>query len=234
MSERHNYCRTAIVVHMDVDSLVSLRDAADMLGVSRQKVQQLIAEHRLPAVRIGGHWQLSVVDVERCGQTPRRSGRPLDPTRAWQVLRDAESAGRVHMPRSKAKHDAFWLANLVRRRATVRLLHGLDSLLASIQDELVGGGETAARLHRFAPLSSAKLTDGYATEAKADALVRGFGLVQGHGAEVNVRLRVVADEVWPFTSSEVVGPLVAALDMIDAPVDDRSVESALPIIGRYL
>jgi excisionase family DNA binding protein len=219
---------------MDVDSLISLRDAADMLGVSRQKVQQLIAEHRLPAVRIGGHWQLSVVDVERCGQSPRRSGRPLDPSRAWQVLRDAEAAGRVHMPRSKAKRDAFWLANLVRRRASVRLLHGLDSLLADIQDELVGGGETAARFHRFAPLSSAKLADGYATDNKAHALVRRFGLVDGHGNEVNVRLRVVADEVWPFASGEVVGPLVAALDMIDAPIDDRSVESALPIIERYL
>jgi excisionase family DNA binding protein len=219
---------------MDVDSLVSLRDAADMLGVSRQKVQQLIAEHRLPAVRIGGHWQLSVLDVERCGQSPRRSGRPLDPSRAWQVLLDAESAGHIHMPRSKAHHDAFWLANLVRRRAKVRLLHGLDSVLVDVQNELVGGGETAARLHRFAPLSSAKLADGYATDAKADAVIRQFGLVDGHGAELNVRLRVVAEDAWPFASSEVVGPLVAALDMIDAPVDDRSVESALPIIERYL
>lgn len=115
---------------MDVDSLVSLRDAADMLGVSRQKVQQLITEHRLPAVRIGGNWQLSVVDVERCGQSPRRSGRPLEPSRAWQVLRDAESAGQVHMPRSKAKHDAFWLANLVRFAVTSPNCVTLDSSLS--------------------------------------------------------------------------------------------------------
>jgi excisionase family DNA binding protein len=67
---------------MDVDSLVSLRDAADMLGVSRQKVQQLIAEHRLPAVRIGGNWQLSVVDVAttigptaRCSSSVAASAR---------------------------------------------------------------------------------------------------------------------------------------------------------------
>lgn len=180
------------------------------------------------------HWQLSMVDVERCGQSPRRSGRPLDPGRAWQVLRDAESAGRVHVPRSKAEHDAFWLANLVRRRATVRLLHGLDPLLADIQGELVAAGETAARLHRFGPLSSAKLADGYTTATKAEALVRRYGLVDGHGAEVNVRLRVVAHDVWPFASGEVAGPLIAALDMIDAPVDDRSVVSAVPIIERYL
>jgi excisionase family DNA binding protein len=219
---------------MDVDSLVSLRDAADMLGVSRQKVQQLIAEHRLPAVRIGGNWQLSVVDVERCSQSPRRSGRPLDARRAWQLLRDAESTGKVHVPRSKVAHDAFWLANLVRRRAAVRLLHGLDSLLADIQGELVGGGETAARVHRFAPLSSAKLADGYISATKADALIRRYGLVDGHGADVNVRLRIVGNDVWPFDSGNTAGPLVAALDMIDAPVDDRSVESALPIIERYL
>lgn len=219
---------------MDVDSLVSLRDAADMLGVSRQKVQQLITEHRLPAVRIGGNWQVSVVDVQRCSQSPRRSGRPLDDGRAWQLLSDAETTGRIHVPRSKATHDAFWLANLVRRRATVHLLHGLDSMLGTIQDELVAGGETAARLHRFAPLSSEKLADGYIEATKVGALIRRYGLVDGHGTEVNVRLRVIANDVWPFALSDAASPLVAALDMIDAPVDDRSVESALPIIGRYL
>jgi hypothetical protein len=131
-------------------------------------------------------------------------------------------------------HDAFWLANLVRRRAAVRLLHGLDSLLADLQGELVGGGETAARLHRFAPLSSAKLADGYISATKTDALIRRYGLVDGHGADVNVRLRIVGNDLWPFASGDTAGPLVAALDMIDAPVDDRSVESALPIIERYL
>ena len=124
--------------------------------------------------------------------------------------------------------------NLVRRRATVRLLHGLDSLLADVQGELVAGGETAARSHRFAPMSSSTFADGYVTTSAADALVRRFALVNGHGADVNVRLRVVAGDVWPFASGHFVGPLVAALDMIDAPVDDRSVDSALPVIDRYL
>jgi hypothetical protein len=194
----------------------------------------MIASRWLPAVRVAGVWMVSVVDVERCSQSQRRAGRPLDARRAWKVLRDAEASGTVHLPRGKAERDAFWLASLVRRRATVRLLHGLDSMLAEMQGELVAGGETAARLHRFAPLSSATLVDGYVTASATDARMRRYALVDGQGDEVNVRLRVVADDVGPFVVGEVVGPLVAALDMINAPVDDRSVESALPVIDRYL
>jgi hypothetical protein len=50
--------------------------------------------------------------------------------------------------------------------------------------------------------------------SNADALVRRYALVDGHGDEVNVRLRVVANEVWLFHSQEIVCPPFAALDMI--------------------
>jgi hypothetical protein len=46
---------------------------------------------------------------------------------------------------------------------------------------------------------------------------------------------VLDDVDWPFTSSTVAVPeLVAALDMIDVPVDDRSVDVAVPIVEKYL
>ena len=85
-----------------------------------------------------------------------------------------------------------------------------------------------------APLSPATLADGYVTASAVDALIRRFTLVDGHGEEVNVRLRVVADEMWPLDSGAGVSPLVAAVDMIDAPVDDRSVESAVAVVAGYL
>jgi anaerobic selenocysteine-containing dehydrogenase len=55
------------------------------------------------------------------------------------------------------------------------------------------------------------------------------------GAEINVVLRTIDDTAWPFKRGvRLVGPLTAALDMLGDPVDDRSIESARPIVERYL
>lgn len=62
-----------------------------------------------------------------------------------------------------------------------------------------------------------------------------FSLVPAIGEDINVWLRAVDDDVWPFAADgSTVGPLVAAVDMAGDPVDDRSVDAALPIIERYL
>ena len=50
---------------MDVASLLSVQETAVILGVSRQKIQQLISDGRLPAIRIGRGWRVSTVDVTR-------------------------------------------------------------------------------------------------------------------------------------------------------------------------
>jgi hypothetical protein len=66
------------------------------------------------------------------------------------------------------------------------------------------------------------------------ALVDQYSLVSAIGDDINVWLRVVDDDVWPLDAASRVGPLVAAIDMAGDPVDDRSVDAALPIIERYL
>jgi hypothetical protein len=66
-------------------------------------------------------------------------------------------------------------------------------------------------------------------------MVRAYGARKAQGDDLNLVLRVVDDLDWPFASSTVaVSELVAALDMIDVPVDDRSVDVAVPIIEKYL
>ena len=49
----HNYSHAAIVMRMDVGTLLSVSEAADELGVNRQKVLAFIDGGRLPAVRLG-------------------------------------------------------------------------------------------------------------------------------------------------------------------------------------
>ena len=216
-------------------SLLSVPETAEQLGVNRQKVLAFITDGRLPAIRVGRDWRVSIVDVTRFLQTQRRPGRPLDPAGAWALLLSAEATGRVVVRASAADRDAFWLVNLVRRRAGVRRLHALGRLVADIGTELVAGGEPAGRRHGFAPRDGHRFCDGYIARSAADSLIGRYALADAVGDEINVLLRMVDDDVWPFPSATTtVGPLVAAVDMLADPIDDRSVESARPTVERYL
>ena len=220
---------------MDVGSLLSVTETAELLGVDRTRVQALIVARRLPAIRVGRDWRISVSDATRLQHATRRPGRPLAPARAWTVLANAERSGIIDLPRSSATRDPFWFVNLTRRRATVRRIHVLDSLISHVADELIAGGESAGRHHAFAPHDGRPVCDGYIVQSKSEDLVEQFAMVDAAGTDVNAVLRIVADDVWPFrTEDKTVGPLVAALDMLSDPIDDRSVESALPIVERYL
>jgi excisionase family DNA binding protein len=53
--------------------MVLVREAADMLGVSTQRVRALIGSGLLPAVKVGSQWDIDSRAVGR----PRRVGRPM-------------------------------------------------------------------------------------------------------------------------------------------------------------
>jgi excisionase family DNA binding protein len=220
---------------MDVGSLVSVEDAAQILAVNRQKVRAFIGRGRLPAIRVGREWRVSVVDLTRFLQVERRPGRPLAAASAWHLLERSEQAGHVQLPRAAPNGDAFWLVNLVRNRSAVGRWHALERLVPDVAGLLVAGGENAGRTHGFAPRGSQAVTDGYIRASRVPATVAKFALSTAVGAEINVVLRVIDDIVWPFKRGvRLVGPLTAAIDMLGEPIDDRSVESARPIVERYL
>lgn len=45
--------------------LIGVSEAAERLGVSRQRVLQMIADGRMPAQRVGRSWSINEVDVSR-------------------------------------------------------------------------------------------------------------------------------------------------------------------------
>jgi len=55
--------------------VISVQEAARRLGVSRQMVNKLIHDGRLPAEWVGA-WAIQEGDVERLRAIPRRAGWP--------------------------------------------------------------------------------------------------------------------------------------------------------------
>lgn len=81
------------------------------------------------------------------------------------------------------------------------------------------------------PHSANSSCDGYVRRSVAESLVKRFSLVPAIGDEINVWLQVVDDDVWPFEDgATTVGLLVAAVDVVGDPFDDRSIDTAMPIL----
>lgn len=59
---------------MNDTSLLSVKEAAEKLGVNRQRVQALITQGRLPAQKIGNSYVIRNCDLLLVAE--RRTGRP--------------------------------------------------------------------------------------------------------------------------------------------------------------
>jgi len=66
--------------------LLSLADASALLGVSSERVRQLVVAGDLPGVRFGNAWAVPRDAVAARRQVSNRRGRPLAAGRAWEVI----------------------------------------------------------------------------------------------------------------------------------------------------
>lgn len=70
---------------MEADVL-SVREAAEQLGVSSERVRQLINAGSLPARRSSAGWLLMADAVAERTRSAARAGRPASPRTAWAIL----------------------------------------------------------------------------------------------------------------------------------------------------
>ena len=66
--------------------LLSLADASALLGVSSERVRQLVVAGDLPGVRFGNAWAVPRDAVDARRQVSNRRGRPLSAMRAWEAV----------------------------------------------------------------------------------------------------------------------------------------------------
>jgi hypothetical protein len=220
-------------------SMRSVSDVALDLGVSVERVRQLIGSGVLPAERVAGRWVLpdSVSEsVER-----RLVGRPWSEAACWGVL--WFGLGR----------PAPWLSVKQRQRARYRWVDGIEehhdrlrarsravsfsahpSALSRIAEDarFVRGGVSSVRDYG-SDLLVGDVAEGYVRLASLSRFSNDFGLEELSVGSGNVVLRVV-DSLWPFENDERVVPALAvALDLAES-ADQRTQRAGRALLAREL
>lgn len=204
------------------DRLLSVAEAAAMLGVHPSRVHERIREGSLPAVKVGHQWVVEAEDVRRIVHNAR-PGRPLSSRSAWALLAVAAShqAASELSPaaRSRARsrlrdlldlvssseepHDAAApLAHALRNRAERGLFTASPRDLPGIRDD--------KRVHLSgvsvpeSNMSAGNIAEGYVSSNNLDALVDDYLLSVASRSSANVILHIVR--------SDMENPAIAALD----------------------
>lgn len=227
---------------------MSVREAAQQLGVSPHRVRQLIDQGDLPARRIGRFWVLDEASVRRRAEVDVVDGRPYAARQVWRlgVLADMIAHGHQDdglvdldgpidpQARWQLRHylddllqvaDPRDLAWRLRGRADeVVQRYAHPSVLAGLAAErrvVLSGAHAAAA--RGAPLVPDDAVDAYVDPDDLDALSP-YGLIDVPG-DANVHLRVVAHlRQWrpSLRHDEDDGPALAPLLLVVADLSERA------------
>jgi hypothetical protein len=197
--------------------LLSLADASSILGVSSERVRQLVVAGDLPAQRFGNAWAVPMDAVVALHHASRSGGRPLGAVRAWsEVVRGDVDLGRPGRYRGRAD-----VVRCEMSRADVESLPAAGGAL-------LGGVRAAVAFG--APLVAADDHDLYLSRsafAQLESLVAFVPDPLGP-----VRLRVVDDDAWGMISGGELAPRGAvALDLLDS-ADPRHWLAAEELVGN--
>lgn len=212
---------------MASDLQLSVREAADRLGVSPAAVRLRIAGGELSAVKLGRDWRVDEREVLRVARRGDSAGRPLSPAMAWAVLLlasgDASAADRLAAaPRYRARvrqwtreHPLVQNAGRLRERARREVFEAHPSELSRLgarADCLLTGASAADVVGVIGRGQEVEL---YASVAERDSIIAEHALLAGRGA---VTVRWVPDEVWAeFDSASRVAPRAAVLiDLLES------------------
>lgn len=187
---------------------VSVREAADAMGVSDRRVRQLVAAGRIRARRVGSQW---LVDGASLPVAPRRS-RPLSPTEAWLLLAADQAPGgrpgRWRERRDRLSTDpspATLLASWAAARGD-RLLFATREPRGVLDDPaVVRSGLSDPR----SGINAADVAEGYVRRGELEA-VRRRHLLRPATGRPDVVLHVVAE-----LPADPVPPLVLAADLAE-------------------
>ena len=167
--------------------LLSLRDASALLGVSSERVRQLVVAGDLPGVRFGNAWAVSRESIDSRRHLSNRRGRPLSALRAWEAI----AAVKVDLSNASRYRNRGVIHRYEMSGADLEFVSGQDGAMASGAVAANGYGELLR-----ADGAEANLYVSATLHNEFGALVAAVPDQLG-----SVIFRVVPDDVWPFAES---------------------------------
>ncbi|MEU9692284.1 hypothetical protein [Amycolatopsis japonica] len=210
------------------------------LGISRERVRELVHGGRLDAIRIGRELLVDARSVEHRKSVAR--GRPLSARMAWGFLWSLSGyqpswispSERVRLKRyARERVPAQW-PRLLSGRARLHRVRMLPGPLARLREDphAVVSGPVAAGRHGADLMAGSADEEFYVDAARFDELARSRRL-RLNSAEPNAVIRVPAlsGVLRPPGSDGLAIPAAVAADLLDAG-DERSVLAAQQLLTR--
>lgn len=185
-----------------MSELLPLAVVADLLGVSVERVRQLVVGGQLPGQRFGNVWVVPKDAVAARRHSPGVRGRPLSPVNAWHEI----IAGSIDL-RHPGRYQRR--ANVIRCEMSRADLAALPELVGAV----LGGVRAAIELgEQLADDDSVYLYLSATSFAGLDELVAYVPDVAGR-----IALRVVDDAAWGLLPKSALAPPAAvALDLLES------------------
>lgn len=241
--------------------LLSVNEAAVLLGVDDSRVRQLLQEGQLKGQRLGGRWLVAGESARDRKLRGPRSRRPLAQRNAWGLLSvldgqrpvglsDPEKSRVMRRARNLVVHERLApniLQELLAARAEARLyrVHSglLSALLADPEGGVVRGGASAAA-QAGAGYVALHRAEAYVHPKWVDNLEAEFAMARDHD-RANVVLRIPPEEMWPFLTSrpaaagrgyDAPSSVVAAdlLDLREGRADAAAAELLESLLARHV
>lgn len=179
---------------------VGVAEAAEMLGVSPQRVRAMIAADRLDAEQLAGRW---LVESASFPTGQRRSGQPYSPRMAWALMTLADGQPVPHLSQSEqsrlrsrwqkllGNHEAAtYLPALLSRRGRKMRMSAPEPDALLEDPRFVRSGRSDLR----SGMSVRGYAEGYVRERDLAALKLEYFLVRAHHIE-NTILRVIPESI---------------------------------------
>lgn len=203
-------------------NLMSVDQAARVLGVSPRRVRALIGSKRVTAVKLGRSWAVDRSVLRSQGR--RRSGRPISTENAWALLAILSGSGAPWVDvfsRSRLKRRLLnrgWLEKALESsdpRAAVYSWRILPSDLPKLKDYGLVRSGLASQVPGLDIVSMDNALDGYVS-SKALAQIEKKLHPAKSPDNPNVVLRVPS-RPWVLSQGAVAPPAVVAADLLAHP-----------------
>jgi len=202
--------------------LLSVNQAAQVLGVSPRRVRALIGSNRVSAVRLGRSWALDRSLLQAHGR--RRSGRPISADNAWALLAllsGSQAPWADVFSRSRLKRRLLnreWLEKALESgepRSAIYSWRILPSDLPKLKDYGLVRSGLAAQIPGLDVVPMDNAVDGYLS-SKALAQIEKKLKPAKSPDNPNVVLRVPS-QLWVLSHGPVAPPAVVAADLLSHP-----------------